>query len=316
MAMPGLIVRYRQPAAFNLGSILAMFMRRSLPIESKNALGRPGLHGLWIRALVDVLSAPSFRNFPSGTRLYASSWALDDGALKEDMAEGIIREFPHIIIIPNLVGQCRVRLGSSIIFVVHSLRHDTMGSIGKLSSCGIVLLSFIVLLFFGRYSGHIPGHNSVRSPSDSVFGARDANAYLSRRDDYTCSADRPCQNGACCGATGNCGYGSDYCGKGCQSNCNATAECGKHAEPAGKPCPLNTCCSEFGFCGTTKVSISAIYFGMVLKRDHLRDSAPVNANQIVLCILSRRRGPQKTRLLARVRMPDELLSRADLVSLP
>ncbi|KAJ6001245.1 hypothetical protein N7522_006472 [Penicillium canescens] len=71
------------------------------------------------------------------------------------------------------------------------------------------------------------------------------------QQDYTCSADSPCINGACCGVDGWCGYGDTYCGDGCQSNCNATAECGKNAAIPGTGCPLNVCCSEFGFCGTT-----------------------------------------------------------------
>lgn len=28
-------------------------------------------------------------------------------------------------------------------------------------------------------------------------------------EDYTCSPDKPCSNGACCGATGVCGYGTN-----------------------------------------------------------------------------------------------------------
>lgn len=68
---------------------------------------------------------------------------------------------------------------------------------------------------------------------------------------YTCSMKQPCPNGACCGVSGWCGYGPTYCGKGCQSNCHAKAECGKFAPNAGQTCPLNVCCSEFGFCGTT-----------------------------------------------------------------
>ncbi|KAL2859873.1 uncharacterized protein BJX67DRAFT_338240 [Aspergillus lucknowensis] len=70
-------------------------------------------------------------------------------------------------------------------------------------------------------------------------------------DDYTCDADRPCSNSACCGKEGQCGYGPDYCGDGCQSNCDAVAECGEFAEEEGKECPLNVCCSQYGFCGTT-----------------------------------------------------------------
>ncbi|CAE6458092.1 unnamed protein product [Rhizoctonia solani] len=70
-------------------------------------------------------------------------------------------------------------------------------------------------------------------------------------DDYSCSKSKPCVNGACCGASGYCGYGPTYCGTGCQSNCTATAECGQYAAIPGTKCPLNVCCSQYGFCGTT-----------------------------------------------------------------
>jgi hypothetical protein len=33
---------------------------------------------------------------------------------------------------------------------------------------------------------------------------------LSRRDDYSCGPGKPCANGACCGASGYCGYGMDF----------------------------------------------------------------------------------------------------------
>lgn len=69
--------------------------------------------------------------------------------------------------------------------------------------------------------------------------------------DYTCGPNKKCQNGACCGKSNVCGYGPLYCGDGCQSNCDAHAECGQYALQAGQSCPLNVCCSQFGFCGTT-----------------------------------------------------------------
>ncbi|KAL4783534.1 hypothetical protein BJX76DRAFT_368377 [Aspergillus varians] len=82
---------------------------------------------------------------------------------------------------------------------------------------------------------------------------------LLRDDDYTCDKDNPCSNGACCGKSGNCGFGDTYCGTtgkspndDCWSNCDAHAECGKDAKKPGTKCPLNVCCSEFGFCGTTE----------------------------------------------------------------
>lgn len=75
---------------------------------------------------------------------------------------------------------------------------------------------------------------------------------------YGCNETTPCENGACCGKSGYCGFGDTYCGTtgespndDCWSNCDAHAECGEHAVPAGKGCPLNVCCSEFGLCGTT-----------------------------------------------------------------
>jgi hypothetical protein len=43
-----------------------------------------------------------------------------------------------------------------------------------------------------------------------------------------------------------------FCGAGnCTSNCNALAECGPYAATENVTCPLNVCCSQYGFCGTT-----------------------------------------------------------------
>jgi chitinase len=47
--------------------------------------------------------------------------------------------------------------------------------------------------------------------------------------------------------------GPEYCDDGCQSNCDATAECGVFADEPGKECPLKVCCSQYGFCGTTEL---------------------------------------------------------------
>ncbi|KAK3679998.1 hypothetical protein LTR78_000375 [Recurvomyces mirabilis] len=98
---------------------------------------------------------------------------------------------------------------------------------------------------------------SVSSINDGLGGGshdlsyHSTNVSLARRDDYSCGPGNPCRNGACCGEGGYCGYGSTYCGNGCSSNCDATAECGKDAKESGQKCPLNTCCSQYGFCGTT-----------------------------------------------------------------
>lgn len=79
-------------------------------------------------------------------------------------------------------------------------------------------------------------------------------------NDYSCSENKPCSNGACCSkASGYCGYGPDSCGTNgqspndkCWSNCDAHAECGRYAKKPGQKCPLNVCCSQFGFCGMTE----------------------------------------------------------------
>jgi hypothetical protein len=70
------------------------------------------------------------------------------------------------------------------------------------------------------------------------------------QDTSKCSAVAPCYQG-CCSSAGNCGFGDDFCGTGCQGNCNATAECGENAVPGNFDCPINVCCSKFGYCGTT-----------------------------------------------------------------
>ncbi|KAJ6503695.1 hypothetical protein C8R45DRAFT_973479, partial [Mycena sanguinolenta] len=61
----------------------------------------------------------------------------------------------------------------------------------------------------------------------------------------SCTSTIPCSNGACCnGASGYCGH--------CTSNCDAKAQCGPNARAGEEDCPLNVCCSQYGFCGTTE----------------------------------------------------------------
>ncbi|KAI1049556.1 hypothetical protein LB505_008067, partial [Fusarium chuoi] len=77
---------------------------------------------------------------------------------------------------------------------------------------------------------------------------------VAAQDETTCSATRRCKNG-CCNKSGNCGFGPDYCGTNCQSDCDRKSECNpgfgsKWAE--NDKCPLNVCCSKHGYCGTTK----------------------------------------------------------------
>ncbi|KAJ7636708.1 hypothetical protein FB45DRAFT_1056011 [Roridomyces roridus] len=52
-------------------------------------------------------------------------------------------------------------------------------------------------------------------------------------------------------------YGDAFCttlaaGGPCSSNCDAKAQCGPNAPAGEEECPLNVCCSQFGFCGTTQ----------------------------------------------------------------
>lgn len=64
----------------------------------------------------------------------------------------------------------------------------------------------------------------------------------------TCNAQTPCENAACCGTNGLCGYSPTECGAGnCTSNCDAKAECGQYAKEGKQKCPLNVCCSQFGW---------------------------------------------------------------------
>lgn len=124
----------------------------------------------------------------------------------------------------------------------------------------VILLSF-ALFYAARHvtasHSHGHGHSHAHAALHDAVVPRalqpraTSSASTSGQDDYTCGPGKPCSNEACCGGDGWCGYGDGYCGDGCQSNCDAVAECGEHAATAGATCPLNVCCSEFGFCGTT-----------------------------------------------------------------
>ncbi|KAB2570582.1 Killer toxin subunits alpha/beta [Lasiodiplodia theobromae] len=109
-----------------------------------------------------------------------------------------------------------------------------------------------ILLALTQCLAYIHSPETFSDNSSISFPLNHTNSLFRRAsEDYTCSADRPCSNKACCGESNVCGYGPTYCGDGCQSHCDAKAECGQYAEVPGTTCPLNVCCSEFGFCGTT-----------------------------------------------------------------
>ncbi|OJJ66497.1 hypothetical protein ASPBRDRAFT_59613 [Aspergillus brasiliensis CBS 101740] len=74
----------------------------------------------------------------------------------------------------------------------------------------------------------------------------------------SCAPGSPCDNGACCSNTGVCSYAPSSCAPDvCISNCNATAPCGQYAAAGEGNCPLNVCCSQYGFCGTTSLFCDA-----------------------------------------------------------
>ncbi|KAH6627427.1 hypothetical protein F5144DRAFT_613320 [Chaetomium tenue] len=52
-----------------------------------------------------------------------------------------------------------------------------------------------------------------------------------------------CADDSCCGPQGICGYGPDFCGTGCMSNCDAKAMCGIHSDGGAVKCGLDLCCS-------------------------------------------------------------------------
>ncbi|KAH6867367.1 hypothetical protein B0T10DRAFT_572385 [Thelonectria olida] len=120
------------------------------------------------------------------------------------------------------------------------------------------LLTFLCsFLHFSPVLGYAQGHarhdhlHHLHDHYPRAVTLAATTASSSGQNDFTCGPDTPCSNEACCGEDGWCGYDPNYCGDGCQSNCDAKAECGQFAETAGKTCPLNVCCSQHGFCGTT-----------------------------------------------------------------
>lgn len=130
--------------------------------------------------------------------------------------------------------------------------------ITRLSAVAMAGLALLLwsLLSYSQIGGLLFGQDSI---PDSSFGGTSPvtqNAtnklHLWQRDDAKCAADSPCVDGACCSSYGYCGFGPDYCGSGCISNCDATAECGQYAEPTNLSCPLAVCCSRTGRCGTSE----------------------------------------------------------------
>ncbi|KAF5664348.1 chitinase 3 [Fusarium heterosporum] len=101
-------------------------------------------------------------------------------------------------------------------------------------------------------------YKDAQNATESSAGVTPNKSGLSRRslekrgDGPLYCKDRKCPDDSCCGPKGICGYGPDYCGKGCTSNCDAKAMCGEYSEEGEMPCGMNLCCSATGWCGTTE----------------------------------------------------------------
>ncbi|KAL3593209.1 hypothetical protein FPOAC2_07503 [Fusarium poae] len=102
-------------------------------------------------------------------------------------------------------------------------------------------------------------YKDAANATESSAGVTPNKSGLSRRslekrgDGPLYCKDRACPDDSCCGPKGICGYGPDYCGDGCTSNCDAKAMCGEYSEEGEMPCGMNLCCSATGWCGTTEV---------------------------------------------------------------
>ncbi|KAK8075259.1 glycoside hydrolase superfamily, partial [Apiospora hydei] len=101
-------------------------------------------------------------------------------------------------------------------------------------------------------TSQIGGRGLTHTPSllGNLFGKRqreeDGNGGLLCKN-------APCVDDSCCGPAGVCGYGPDFCGDGCTSNCDAVAMCGNYSEGGDTKCGMNLCCSWGGWCGTSDV---------------------------------------------------------------
>lgn len=109
---------------------------------------------------------------------------------------------------------------------------------------------FVIICFNGVSAQHIHAP-TVWNESLSTSKPRDFSLF--RRQTRTCSKTQKCSDGSCCnGQSGVCGLDKEHCDPSvCISNCDAKAECGSWGETPGELCPLNVCCGQFGYCGTT-----------------------------------------------------------------
>jgi chitinase len=87
-------------------------------------------------------------------------------------------------------------------------------------------------------------------PSSSLHNASSVHPNLGKRGALRCEGG-PCVDGSCCSKDKICGYGPNFCGAGCTSQCDSTAMCGIYSENGNVSCGMKLCCSAGGWCGVS-----------------------------------------------------------------
>lgn len=75
----------------------------------------------------------------------------------------------------------------------------------------VALLGLVLFLFVDHWAENHEKNQASLLAKDDQFDVEEeqfsSNVTLMRRDEFSCGSGRPCHNGACCGASGFCGYG-------------------------------------------------------------------------------------------------------------
>lgn len=82
--------------------------------------------------------------------------------------------------------------------------------------------------------------NGTCSDGRLVRNIKKWTGWMCRVTDLRCAS-------SCCSKDGACGFGPDFCGDGCQSNCDAKAECGEYSKTGNETCGLDICCGSGRF---------------------------------------------------------------------
>jgi hypothetical protein len=97
--------------------------------------------------------------------------------------------------------------------------YPAMSKFGLIQGTLARLLILILLLFRGSLASSLETSEVNEAVADGSYSSSDlsqryaehvaSTSTLFRRD-YTCGPGKPCANGACCGASGFCGYGKNH----------------------------------------------------------------------------------------------------------